>query len=241
MRFVTGLICGLAIAAVAYVEWGTLRPVMDRVVAELGELPHPAARIDVDEGIEGAANQQREHPPAMEPVKAKPTERDRMPPEIATEAPLPTQTLPPGSDIDVAGAAPVSAAPLGESASPEPDAPAVSGHRAAPRAGEDWPANAVLRTTATDATAQQPSVPAGAATVEPREAAGGTAVIWQQFRSEVTARGFAGFVARRTGRTFEVQPQALGQYAVVYRYTDAADLAATRAAVDRLAGGGVAL
>ncbi len=85
------------------------------------------------------------------------------------------------------------------------------------------------------AAAGQEAAPTGGA---PRV---GTSVVWDNFRSEATARGFAGFIARKTGRRFEVQPVGLGHYRVVYHYASEADRQATLAAVNNIAGHGIAL
>lgn len=79
-----------------------------------------------------------------------------------------------------------------------------------------------------------------AASREPSTDAG-TEVIWDSFRSEVTARGFAEFMARKTGLPFEVESLGLGQYRVVYRYASEDDRLAALDAVGKLAKHGVTL
>lgn len=134
-----------------------------------------------------------------------------------------------GSTLRTAGQAPPAApTPMPESAPPLPIAPAT--------AREPSPASAP-QVARGDLPPEQPEV--APEPDSPLES--GSEVIWDSFRSEVTARGFAEFMARQTGRRFEVQPLGLGQYQVVYHYVSEEDRQAALRAVGNVAKHGVTL
>ncbi len=68
------------------------------------------------------------------------------------------------------------------------------------------------------------------------ETAARRAVAWGPFHSEASASGYARRLSRETGRDFVVEKRAPANYAVVFSYLDADDLAAMQAQIAAVTG-----